>query len=146
MNNLDASFWNKLEKENYWPANHRDIHIKATGGCTALMWTTIMCSSDMVESLIEAGSDVHTLDEKGRSCLHAATNSNRPDLVKRFIELQVNPFILDNQGKTALDLFEAGYSDKIIFSLLTDWMSQWNARELHQTLPLSSKFPRHQKI
>lgn len=138
-NILDDDFWRHFEGVEFWTPGKRDIHAVGLGGCTPLLWATLAAPASFVFKLIEAGSNIHQLDEIGRSCLHYAANSNRPDLVKLFLELGVDPLIQDQKKKTAWDLVKDEPTPEVnaILGPVMDAIA--TQKSLHDSLPLSPK-------
>ena len=78
--------------------NHQDSEDKDT----ALHLAVCAVQTDVVQVLIDAGADIDTRGDDGRSPLHTAYNSETPDVVKMLVEAGAGVRATDNDGYTCL--------------------------------------------
>ena len=71
---------------------------------TALQEAVFMKRTEVVQLLIDAGADVDTQNNEGRSPLHVACKSGELDIVKMLVEAGAGVRATDNQGCTCLML------------------------------------------
>ncbi len=88
-----------------------DVNLAHGNDLTALMWAAGY-SSDVpasdglatVSLLLELGAEVSARDNRGRTALMIAAESDHVEVVDALIEAGAKPNIQDSEGKTALDL------------------------------------------
>ena len=78
--------------------NHQNV----TNNYTALHYAVCAVQTDVVQVLIDAGADIDTRGDDGRSPLHTAYNSETPDVVKMLVEAGAGVRATDNDGYTCL--------------------------------------------
>ena len=71
---------------------------------TALQDAVLWKHTDLVRVLIDAGADIHTQNEEGRSPLHESCASGALDVVKMLVEAGAGVHATDNEGCTCLIL------------------------------------------
>lgn len=82
-------------------------------GFTPLHYAVRSASKELVECLLEAGSDVNAQTKAGKAtALHRACSRGRPEIVELLIKYNCNPNIPDEDGKTALHLCATESSPK----------------------------------
>ena len=70
----------------------------------------VAASEEILELLLAAGSDANTWDSAGHSALHRASELVRPDVVRRLLQLGVDPNQNCNHGKTPLHYAGGDYT------------------------------------
>ena len=81
-----------------------EVNYREVDGKTALHCAVRKNHSDVVQVLINVGSDIDTKDNKGNSPLHDACNNGLIDIVKMLVEAGVDVRDTDDQGDTCLML------------------------------------------
>lgn len=136
MSPLSDKNWLELERDHFWETGKRDIHATGVGGCTPFLWASLMCPSALVLALLNAGSDLHAVDDTGQNSLHYVVNNNRLDLVEKFLELGSDFMLKDHQGRTPLDIaLRDSLSLVQIINLLQEKMAHHQKQMLNETLP-----------
>ena len=85
------------------------FNIRQSSVCPAMWADAAVC-----RVLIDAGADVHTKDDNGRSPLHSACNSGALDVVKILVRAGAGVRATDNEGHTCLTLAVcSGHTDTV---------------------------------
>lgn len=141
---LDDKFWTDFEFMYFWMTNNRDLFIPDTHGCTAFSWACLTAEDpndhSIVKKLVDAGSDIHSIDQSGRNGLHHAVNNNNLELTKYLLELGCDFLLKEEKGKTPLDI---GLADALtppaLIELLQQKMANYEKGELNRVLDSSAK-------
>ncbi|KAK0057167.1 ankyrin-1 [Biomphalaria pfeifferi] len=83
----------------------------------SLLSTT--CPTELVITLIQAGADVNTRNEKGETALHKAVVSQNLDIVKELVKARCDIEITDHEGTTALELSLSNTNTEIMSYLIS---------------------------
>lgn len=78
-----------------------DIHTADDNGYTPLMVAIHRCTSEIVQLLLQNGSDPELLDHKGRSAMHHAAQKDHADLYAMVEDCGGNADLADLHGQTA---------------------------------------------
>jgi ankyrin repeat protein len=76
--------------------------IKDDDGRTALIWASYCNNLEVVQALIQAGTDVNIKNNNGRTALMYTSDQNHLEVAQVLIEAGANVNIRDNEGNTAL--------------------------------------------
>ncbi|XP_027355108.1 signal recognition particle 43 kDa protein, chloroplastic [Abrus precatorius] len=83
----------------------RDVDAVDSDGRTALLFVAGLGSEPCVRLLAEAGANLdHRDNSGGLAALHMAAGYVRPGVAKLLLELGADPEVVDDRGRTALDL------------------------------------------
>lgn len=83
------------------------VHHRNTSGETALIKMTrqsIFIDIEVIQALIECGSDIDAQDSSGATPLHISANGWQPDLVDLLLDNGANAKIEDNLNRTAFEI------------------------------------------
>ena len=71
-----------------------------------LHWAADRGDVEIIEFLLEKGSDVNSQDSEGQSALHYACSVGHEPAIKILLKHKINLEIKDSDGQTAMDLIE----------------------------------------
>ncbi len=100
-------------------ANKTNINRRVFEGKTALIWSVVGDNFYVVQTLIDNGANIDTIDNSGKSALMYAAQSGNAFIVKLLIDSGANVNLLDNQNKTAL-LYAMESSNTPVIKLLNE--------------------------
>ena len=82
----------------------KDVDVNQSGDevCSALRRAVVGNHADVVQVLIDAGADIETKDQKGRSPLHNAGSSGALDVLKTLVKAGADVCVTDSTGRTCL--------------------------------------------
>ncbi len=106
-----------------------DVNAKDNEGRVALHYAAMLGQQDSVKLLLNnKGIDINAQDKHGRTVLFSIYKEHG-DLMKLLLESGANPFIKDNDGKTALDSAQENN-----FPVIVDLLKQAEARAKKESL------------
>jgi len=98
-----ASASNYPESVSYFLAKGLDLESKNIDGSTPLRMAAGVCDNTQVlQTLIDAGADIHTIDNDGENLLITAARNPNPEITKFVLKLGFDTEDRDNDGFTAL--------------------------------------------
>ena len=98
-----ASFSSYPESVSYFLAKGLDLESKNIDGSTPLRMAAGVCDNTQVlQTLIDAGADIHTIDNDGENLLIIAARNPNPEIIKFVLNLGFDTEDRDNEGFTAL--------------------------------------------
>ena len=71
-----------------------------------LHWAADRGDVEIIEFLLEKGSDVNSQDSEGQSALHYACSVGHGPVIQLLLNRKINVDIKDSDGQTAMDLIE----------------------------------------
>ena len=91
-----------------------DLDHQDSNNCTALHFAVQEEHPDVVQVLIDAGADIETKNDEGRSPLHVASISGEPTIVTKLVKAGADARATDAEGNTCL-IFAAyfGHTDTV---------------------------------
>ncbi|KAI5388252.1 hypothetical protein KIW84_074082, partial [Lathyrus oleraceus] len=112
LSEYETPWWNAARKANEAEIKKileaddgRDVNAVDTDGRTALLFVAGLGSEPCVKLLAEAGANLdHQDNSGGLSALHMAAGYVRPGVAKLLLDLDADPEISDDRGRTALEL------------------------------------------
>ncbi|QQR48845.1 ankyrin repeat domain-containing protein [bacterium] len=109
--------------------NDINVNAKNNEGRVALHYAAMLGQQDSVKLLLNnKGIDINAQDNHGRTVLFSIYKEHG-DLMKLLLESGANPFIKDNDGKTALDSAQENN-----FPVIVDLLKQAEARAKKESL------------
>ena len=98
-----ASFSSYPESVSYFLAKGLDLESKNIDGSTPLRMAAGVCDNTQVlQTLIDAGADIHTINNSGENLLITAARNPNPEITKFVLKLGFDTEDRDNDGFTAL--------------------------------------------
>lgn len=98
-----ASFSSYPESVSYFLAKGLDLESKNIDGSTPLRMAAGVCDNTQVlQTLIDAGADIHTINNDGENLLITAARNPNPEIIKFVLKLGFDIEERDNEGFTAL--------------------------------------------
>ena len=98
-----ASFSSYPESVSYFLAKGLDLESKNIDGSTPLRMAAGVCDNTQVlQTLIDAGADIHTINNSGENLLITAARNPNPEIIKFVLNLGFDTEDHDNDGFTAL--------------------------------------------
>ena len=98
-----ASFSSYPESVSYFLAKGLDLESKNISGSTPLRTAAEVCDNTQVlQTLIDAGADIHTINNDGENLLITAARNPNPEIIKFVLKLGFDIEERDNEGFTAL--------------------------------------------
>jgi ankyrin repeat protein len=84
------------------------LDAKGNLGRTAMHFAADMGQGAVIKVLLDAGADVHTLDNAGQTALHIVSINGHGTCVKMLLDAGADPTLTDIKGDSALALAERG--------------------------------------
>jgi len=116
-----ASFSSYPESVSYFLAKGLDLESKNIDGSTPLRMAAGVCDNTQVlQTLIDAGADIHTIDNDGENLLITAARNPNPEITKFVLKLGFDTEDRDNEGFTALLNAACWQSNTEVLDILID--------------------------
>lgn len=116
-----ASATNYPESVSYFLEKGLDLELKNLEGSTPLGIAAAYCGNTQVlQTLIDAGADIHTINNSGENLLITAARNPNPEITKFVLKLGFDTEDRDNEGFTALLNAACYQSNTDVLDILID--------------------------